>query len=243
MRTLEHKIICAVTISLLSFILACKSESPDSKTNQVQKSNNSIENSSTKQGQPKSKFDFESGTQGWIYQTWDDSQGVIRVEQTSAKAKTGNYSLHLDCNLIGGSRTNSKGEAFIDLRPNPPDGVSIPANLTNKEITCWVYIPSNSAIGDPHRPNGIQFFSKSVANLGTPNEKWSAQYGSWNNLLGRTGSWFEITYKPGLENPIYGYTEPGFDPSKIVVMGVKIATGTGSTATFKGSVFIDDIAW
>jgi hypothetical protein len=37
--------------------------------------------------------------------------------------------------------------------------------------------------------------------------------------------------------------DPGFDPTKIVSVGVKIAAGSGSTATYPGSVYLDEIRW
>ena len=73
--------------------------------------------------------------------------------------------------------------------------------------------------------------------------KQRIRYGTWYNLTGRSGSWFEITLKPSTETPKWGYTEPEFDPTQIVVIGIKIGIGTGSSASFRGSMFVDNIDW
>jgi hypothetical protein len=37
--------------------------------------------------------------------------------------------------------------------------------------------------------------------------------------------------------------EPGFDPNQIISVGVKMGVGGGSTATYKGPIFIDGVDW
>lgn len=227
---------------MVFLIFACKSEKQEE--NQFENKNDKkLKDDVIQESGINVKYGFESGTEGWIFQNWYDTQGVIRVEQTEAYSRSGKYSLHLDCNLNGNIKANRKGEAYVDLRSTPPEGICAPLNLEGKEIKCWFMIPNTLAGGDPHRPNGIQLFVKSVYNEGATNEQWFSQYGTWYNIPGRTGSWFEIKLEPSLKNPKWGYTEQGFDPSKIVVIGVKIAIGTGSSASFKGSIFIDDIEW
>jgi len=175
------------------------------------------------------KFNFETGAQGWKSENWKEFRGSSGVEQTSAYSKSGRCALVLDCD----STKNSKREAFVDLRTQF-DG---PLNLEGKTIKCWILIPSSDVIGDPH--NGVQLFVKSVKNEGKSNEQWFTKYSEWYDLSGRADSWFEITLSPS----IGVHSKQGFDPRKIVVMGIKIATKKGSSDSFNGSVFIDDIDW
>jgi hypothetical protein len=169
------------------------------------------------------KFDFESGTEGWKSENWKDFRGSYGVEQTTEYSKSGRCALVLNCD----STENTKREAFVDLRTD----FNAPLNLEGKTIKCWILIPSSDVIGDPH--NGVQLFVKSVKNEGRSNEQWFTEYGEWYDLSGRTGSWFTITLKPGIETSKQGDSKKGFDPQKIVVMGIKIATGKGSSSSFK----------
>lgn len=233
---------------LFLIFISCSSQKEDSEsTNKLEssfsKDSSSLQNKSATIQEQTSAYGFETGTEGWLFQTWEDTKGISRIEQTEAYSKSGHFSLHLSCDIDGISPTNSKGEAFVDLRTSPPAGVEAPVNLKDKKITCWIFVPSNKAVGDPHRPNGITLFVKSIKNEGMQNEQWAAQYGTWYNLTGRTGSWFEINLKPSIETPRLGFTQDGFDPTSIVVVGVKIAAGTGSSASFKGSIFIDELDW
>ena len=179
------------------------------------------------------KFNFETDAQGWKSENWKEFRGSSGVEQTTEYSKSGRCALVLDCD----STRNSKQEAFVDLRAE----FNGPLNLEGKTIRCWILIPSSDVIGDPH--NGVQLFVKSVKNEGKPNEQWFSEYGEWYDLSGQAGSWFEITLSPSLETPKRGHSEQGFDPRKIVLMGIKIATKKGTSSSFRGSVYIDDIDW
>lgn len=213
-------------------LLSCKSglAAKTSEANNAQISSNDT----TEITDSTAKFDFEIGTQGWKSQNWEDFRGNFGVEQTAVHSKSGLHALLLDCD----STKNSKGEAFVDLR----EEFNAPLNLEGKTIKCWVLILSSDAGGDPDRPNGVQLFVKSIKNEGTSNEQLFSEYGTRYNLPGRR-LWFEITLKPSIETPKGGHSEQGFDPKNIVVIGIKIANGTGSSSSFKGSLFIDDIDW
>ena len=181
--------------------------------------------------QKTAKFDFETGTQGWLSQNWQDFRGSYGVEQTSENSISGSYALVLDCN------SNSKGEAYVDLRKE----FKSPQNLDGKTIKCWVLIPSTQD-NDILQQIGVQLFVKSVKNENTANEQWFSEYSTINDLSGLTGSWYKITLKPGIETK-KGYVEQGFDPKNIAVIGIKIASEKGSPSDFKGKLFIDGIDW
>lgn len=252
-RKMKLKLIRGVFLLFLGIILliqcallSCKPKIQKTKAAIPSEDNNAqiSSNDTTEITDSTAKFGFETGTQGWKSQNWKDFRGGIGVEQTTEYSKSGSYALLLNCNISGNSSTNSEAGAFVDFRegiyaPN----INAPVDLEEKTIKCWILIPSSEADGDPHQPNGVQLFVKSIKNEGTSNEQLFSEYGAWYDLPGRTGSWFEITLEPGIETPEGGFSEEGFDPKNIVVIGIKIAIGTGSSSSFQGPLFIDDIDW
>ena len=116
----------------------------------------------------------------------------------------------------------------------PPPGIQAPINLEDVLITVWVYAPGGAA-GDPNRPNGVQVFVK--------DQNWLSEYGAWFNLSGYTDRWIPITLTPSRQPPPGVYMDAGFDPSNIIVVGVKIGAGTNSEATYSGPIYIDGVTW
>jgi hypothetical protein len=196
---------------------------------------------STLRPQPAKRFSFEPGTMGWLPQGGvEDTQAVTDVAQSTIRAWSGWASLVLEVNLIGGDHpTNSKGEAFVDMRYNLPTGTTTPApyDLTGTTITCWVYAPPGSA-GDANSPNGFQVFVK--------DKSFKSEYGTWENIAPeREGTWFQISLTSGTQVPPGGYMDPEFDPTRIVLLGVKIGAGGKSTdqMRYTGPVYIDACDW
>ncbi len=165
----------------------------------------------------------------WRVSTDAKSLGVTKVLRSSERAYSGNNSLKLIANLSGTSDSRKNAEVFIDLRYHAPSGVSSPANLLGVTLSCRVYAPDGS-LGNPSNPNGLQLFVK--------DSSWLGQYGTWTNI--REGEWNDVSLTPGDATPPGGETQPGFDPTKIVLVGLKIGTGNGSSATFDGSFHMDD---
>ncbi len=181
-----------------------------------------------------SRYGFESSDIFWVAQTWEDSQAVTAVDRSDKEAKFGCYSMKLTVDLIGGDEKKGKGEAYVDMRYFPPMGVKAPVNLENVPITIWVYVPAGAA-GESDRPNGVQVFVK--------DQNWKNEYGTWFNLPNYTDRWVPISLTPSRQKPLMGYIDEGFDPSKIVVVGVKIGAGKDSKAIFKGPIYVDGVNW
>ena len=175
-----------------------------------------------------SRYGFESGTMGWAHETWEDSQGVTAVAQSREQAKLGKHSFKLTVDLEGGHPNRSKGEAYVEIPPQ---------NLENKQITVWVYVP-RMALGDPRIPNGIQVFVKD-------NDKnWRGEYGTWWAITAaRVDSWQQVTLTPSRVAPPDGYMAPGFDPTQIRAVGVKVAIGEGAEAMYEGPIYVDTVNW
>jgi hypothetical protein len=172
-----------------------------------------------------SRYGFEEGTTGWVRQVYETDQGVTAVEQSADEAKFC-HSLEMTVDLEGGHTNKSRGEAYVEINPQ---------NLENKPITVWVYVP-REALGDPEKPNGIQVFVK--------DKDWRGEYGIWWNITPAiVDSWQQVTLTPSRSAPPDGYMEPGFDPTQIGAVGVKIAIGEGSTAKYRGPIYVDAVDW
>ena len=169
-----------------------------------------------------SRYGFESGVEGWAPETsWPDSLGINEVAQSDL-ARLGKHSLMLTADLEGGHPNRSKGEAFVQIPIQ---------NLENKPITAWVFVPRR-AIGDAKRPNGIQVFVK--------DELWRGEYGTWWDIFeGWVEDWFQVTLTPSGSPPPNGYMAPGFDPTQIRAVGIKVAIGDGSKREYNGPIYVD----
>lgn len=123
-----------------------------------------------------------------------------------------------------GDGGKSKGEAFV----------MVTEDLDGQAITAWVWCPPGSS-GDPSRPNGIQLFVK--------DSKWSSEYGPWKNIGTHlpTGTWAQVTMTPSNPKGQNEYMTPGFNPTDIVVIGIKVARGDGSTITYAGDFYLDEV--
>ncbi len=173
-----------------------------------------------------SVYSFEDGSMGWKAQDYEDSRACVQVLWSEEAAYDGRHSLKLVMDLIGGDAHKSKGEAWVDMSKKPP------IDLANRTITAWVYAPPGSS-GETDHPNGFQLFVK--------DEKWRSEYGPWNNVI--EGQWVQISLVVSTSPPKDGYMSTGFDPSRIIAVGVKMGAGGGSTAKFNGAVYIDAVDW
>ena len=173
-----------------------------------------------------SKYGFEEGPMGWVPQTYETDQGITAVAQSADQAKFCKNSLMLTADLEGGHANRSKGEAYVEIPIQ---------NLEGKPITVWVYVPQE-ALGDPQKPNGIQVFVK--------DRNFKGEYGTWWNITpAKVDAWFQVTLVPSTTAPPDGYMAPGFDPTLIGAVGVKVAIGEGSTAEYRGPIYVDGVDW
>lgn len=181
------------------------------------------------------QYDFESGTTGWVPQDYKDSLACVSVSQSKEHAKEGQHSLKMLLDLRGGDPKKSKGEAWVNMQNDPPIDVTAPVNLRNQTITAWVYAPPG-AKGKKSSPNGLQLFVK--------DDQWRSLYGTWKNVI--EDRWFKVTLTvggAGKKKQRGGRKNSDFDPSHIVAVGLKVGTGGGSQALYKGPVYVDAVHW
>ncbi len=171
---------------------------------------------------------WESCTnEGWIAQTYSDSQGIESVAGFGGVALTGSCSLKLNTRLQARHPNFSKGEAYIEL--------SAPWSFDGVTISCWVYVPDN-ATGPQSSSNGAQLFVKDAS--------YKNEYGGWVNL--NQSGWNRVTLTPTTSTPPNGgYKDTGFNPNAVLIIGVKIATNKQSPAdySYNGPFYVDDCTW
>ena len=139
-------------------------------------------------------YDFETGTQGWTFQDYTDSQAISAVVQSNTQAKSGSYSLAGTTHLVPGDANYSKGELLVNR------GANI-LNLNGLQASISVYGPTGAAGTNPSSPNGWQMFFKDAT--------WKSWYGPWTNMAVNT--WQTLTVTPGVTTP--AFVDAGFDPS------------------------------
>ena len=179
------------------------------------------------------KYDFETDKMGWEPQDHPNSLAITNVEQTSEKAYSGSKgSLKLMVNLIGSDTSYGQGEAFVDLRYHPPEDVTAPVNLLGREITAQIFA-EEGARGPKDHENFFQIFVK--------DSNWKSEYGPAKDVI--ENIWFKIKLMPSMTEPLGGQMDPGFDPTGIVMVGVKIGSRADSTYRYAGPMYMDAFNW
>lgn len=184
-----------------------------------------------------SMYSFEDDANGWTYQTWTDSQAITSVNHDPTKAYLGSGSIRCTVDLVPGDANRSKGEAIVDMRYYPPPNAETPApyDISNATITVAVWLPE-AATGIGSAPNGIQVFLK--------DENWYSVYSRWKNIGSAvpTNMWYKISINAPTEQ--WSYADSGFNPAKVIMVGVKIGANTAEGAQgFTGDIWIDSFDW
>ncbi|MDQ1354900.1 MAG: hypothetical protein QG657_5209 [Acidobacteriota bacterium] len=161
----------------------------------------------------------------WRVQDYSNSQGITAVRYDETEK-----CLVLDCDLKGKDPHMSQGEIILDLTYIPCLEANTPVNMTGRLMEVAIQIPSGF-VGSPSAPNGCQVFAKDTS--------WRSQSGTWINCL--HAGIVTAKLQPSEADAHDGYTEPGFDPTKIRIIGVKFGINSASTFQFKGQIKITGI--
>ncbi len=170
-----------------------------------------------------SLFNFETATnEGWEASARKGELGVSGVNVSSEQAYSGEYALAMNVHLNAADADLSSGTA----------SVMVPGDMAGRPITAWVKFPKG-ATGDPAHPNGVQLFVK--------DQDFRIQMSPWRNIGSDIPEeqWTQIELTPATTAPTGGYTDAGFDPSQVIVVGVKVGAGTGSQTRFQGLCWLD----
>jgi hypothetical protein len=82
-------------------------------------------------------------------------------------------------------------------------------------------------------PNGFQVFVK--------DSEYRGEYGTWHNITEE--EWFPVTLTVSATKPRGGWIARDFDPTQIIMIGLKMGAGDGSIAQYQGPIYIDAIDW
>ncbi len=122
---------------------------------------------------------------------------------------------------------HGKGEVFFDLRTGVPGlGWDGPMNLASRPISMLIKIPEG-LVGPEENPNGARLFVEDA--------DYNSQYGTWVNLK-EADKWYRLDLVPTFGDIPNGSTEPGFDPSRIIRVGLSVVTPPGSSTEFEGDL-------
>lgn len=156
-----------------------------------------------------SPAEVDVAASNWRHQTYQDSQAISFVERDYV-----NDQWQVMLELETGSVESSKGEMYLDLRYDIPSlEWQSPIDMRGKEISFMFKLDENFEY-DPGSLCDIQVFAK--------DENWNTQYGTRVEMA-KTSDWIKVSLIPTAENINFGYTEPGFDPSSIVMIGLRIS--------------------
>ena len=151
----------------------------------------------------------------WRHQTYQDSQAINFVERDYV-----NNQWEVSLDLKTGDAERSKGEMYIDLRYDIP-GLEwqAPIDMKGKEIS-FMFKLDESFEYDPGTLCDIQVFAK--------DENWNTQYGTKIEMV-ESSDWIKVSLVPTKSDINFGYTESGFDPSSIVMIGLRISEPDSTT--------------
>jgi hypothetical protein len=160
----------------------------------------------------------------WQVQDHPGTRGIVAVERRGGRLK-------MMADLVGGDASLASGEVLLDLHYFAGLEDQAPLDLAGRTILVDVKIPFGFFFGEPDLPNGIQVFAK--------DDGWRSQYGTWTNAA-KTGK-ITAALTVSADAIPGGWTDDGFDPTKIIMIGVKFGIGDGSVATYNGPLQINRI--
>jgi nitrate reductase NapE component len=176
------------------------------------------------------QYGFDSWLEGWAPTTNTTMQAITNVVQSPATNAAwfgeGANSLRIECDI----RTNANknlGRVSVDLRKDLGFSIPVPANLSNLLFRYKMIWPTggNGARGT----NRYRLFTADVSG--------QYQYYGWYNV-GTNGLYTDAGFYVSATN---GTEDAGYDPCRIVSVGMDVAPGVGSTGVYNGPVFIESI--
>ncbi|MBD3379102.1 MAG: hypothetical protein GF408_01405 [Candidatus Omnitrophica bacterium] len=170
--------------------------------------------------------ELDVAASSWRHQTHEKAQAIEFVEcEYSASQWKANLALKT------GDTYRSQGEMFLDLRYDIP-GLEWqdPLDMKGKEIS-FLFKLSDNMEHDPSYPCNIQVFAK--------DNNWNTQYGTRVEMV-QTSDWIKVSLTPSSGNINFGHTDEGFDPSSIVMIGLRISEPDHAPAgkDYMGNVII-----
>ncbi len=188
-------------------------------------------------------FDFETDTPQWHVS--EEHYKPTQVRIVTNPVHSGTHALEVSGDLLGDASpgyTSNKEvyqhtEATVYFNQVTLKGFNTPGpyNLTNKQVSCFVYLPGTKDPGTGPQAS-IKIFVKSLVGNTYPNDSGKEVLIDSNHV----GNWFQLSFIVGAAKEDADTT---FDATKVVALGIRIATTPGSTLQHTGPVFyVDDCA-
>ena len=177
-------------------------------------------------------FDFENHSlKDWAISSNTEEQGIQDFSITTQEHHEGKAALSLDVHL---------DDSISHLKTGMVN-VMLPGNMENRSISFQIKLPPEAS-GHRSFPNGVQIFVKDF--------KYRCQMSQWQNIGENgihTNQWKEISFRPTSSGLNAGYTQENFDPTRIILVGIKIASGENkkpgiyTSIPFQEKIYIDSI--
>ena len=180
-------------------------------------------------------YDFENDKQGW--QTSEGEFKLAHLNTTSVIAYHGTKSLVLEMELYGSgtdefaNRNNEDvfrhTEAVVYFN-QIPSGINIPGpyDLTEKRLSCFVYLPTGLVVSENAPPAYVRLFVK--------DSESDNQYSEPVMITNETSEqWLELIYV------VRADPNTNFDTKQVNAMGVRLDSLDDSTVSYEGPVYID----
>ncbi|MBU1084183.1 MAG: hypothetical protein KKG84_03715, partial [Candidatus Omnitrophica bacterium] len=146
----------------------------------------------------------------WRHQTYENSQAIRFVEWDYSALE---WNVNLDLEV--GSQQYSQGEMYLDLRYDIPGlDWQAPIDMTDKEIS-FLFKLDGSFEFDPSCAPVVQIFAK--------DDNWNSCYGTRTEITS-SSEWIKVSLILSDDNINLGYTDTRFDPSSIIMLGVRISS-------------------
>ena len=182
-------------------------------------------------------FDFENGAQGWG--TSEGSFKLARVDVVTSPIHSGRNALQITTSLLGDANAAYSStkevyrhtEATVYFSQVTPNGFTTPGpyNLSRKQVSCFVYLPSGLATNGDHQTY-IRVFVKDT--------KFANDFSTAVNIdPSVVNKWIQLTFVVGAD-PNNAFSN--FDPTKVNALGIRVETPDGSTMSYTGPFYIDD---
>lgn len=171
-------------------------------------------------------LDLDAGS--WRAQEYLYSQGVESVTRDEANNQ---WVLGLD--LKAKDPNKNDGEMFVDLAYDIPGYIwTGPIDLNQRELKFKVKAPAGF-LASTSQPMWVQLFVKDV--------NGKHQYGRHVKIEAE-GEWIEVTLVPQFGEIEEGNSEtsPGFDPTRIEQIGLKISCNKDGVGQYQGEFFVQN---
>jgi len=187
-----------------------------------------------------SKYGFEGTDTIWRHDFDDNESAVKHFTISSKQKKKGKSSLAFEIHLQYPSESDTAGNVYVDLRLDPRFNDEV--NMTNKIITCWVFVPEDFPIPHEHPRH-------------CPNLRLFLKDAGTNSLYGHTmeidiaGHWIplELSVNPqpgeGVRNKVR--RDINFEPSMVRQLGIKISANPNWPIRYEGKLtfYLDAVDW